>query len=173
MKKTNEKKPTPRYSRSRPGNGAKPMDFVHRVTFTTCLAFTLISFFYLIVLSTVVEYNASFTFTTHTRYTLGKLFCVFLFSLSLGFANRLPEKKKGKHALWRLVRFLAALVSYFVFMIVLFYNIFDSEKNMTVKGTLLNVILFLFFYFVTIGVTALGRKILYKGEDKPYKSILD
>ena len=147
--------------------------FARRVAFTTCLTFTLITFFYLLVSAFVIDYNAEFSYSFFAKYILGKLFCIFLFSLCLGFANRLPERKKGHRVVLRLFRFLAALAAFGVTMILMFYTLFEGPEKLTVQGALLNLVLFLVLYFITLGVTALGRRIFCKNEKKEFKSILD
>ncbi|MBP5288940.1 MAG: hypothetical protein J6Z79_03600 [Clostridia bacterium] len=146
--------------------------FVHRVAFTTCLTFTLVTFFYLIFNVLVIRSHDTATHDEHFIFMLGKVFCIFLFSLCMGFANRIPERKKGKRIVLRLARFGAAAVSFAITMILLFYTIFDPE-TLNPRGAMANFALFLFFYFVTLGVTALGRRLFGKKEKKDYKSILD
>ena len=168
MKKNKAKGGAPRKEMT-----ADVKSFVRRVAFTTFLAFTLITFFYLLLTAFVIDYNAEFSYSFYTRYILGKLLCIFLFSLCLGFANRLPERKKGSRALLRLFRFLAALAAFAVTMILMFYTLFEGPEKLTVQGALLNLVLFLILYFVTLGVTALGRRLFRTEEKKPFKSILD
>ncbi len=147
-------------------------NFARRVAFTTALAFTLLSFFYLLISAFVTVDNAKFSFFITVRYILGKELCIFLFSLCLGFANRIPEQKGKSRSLLRFFRFLAALASFGVTMILMFYGLFDPG-SLSVRGALLNLVLFLALYFITLGVTALLRKIFGKKDDSAYKSILD
>ena len=48
----------------------------------------------------------------------------------------------------------------------------DIDGTLTVPGALLNLVLFLLFYFITLGATALGRRI-FCPEKKEFRSILD
>ena len=148
-------------------------EFVRKVAFTTCLTFTLISFFFIGVIALFDTNPAKYERFVFFRYILGKLFCIFLFSLSLGFANRLPERKKGNRAVLRLVHFVITLALFALTMILLFYSLFEGVEQLSVQGALLNLVLFLIFYFVTLGVTALGRRVFLKEKPAAYKSILD
>lgn len=147
-------------------------DFVRKVALTTGLAFTFITFFYLGTIALLDDGAAKFERFVFFRYILGKLFCIFLFSLSLGFLNRIPEGTKMPRAVRRLVHFFATLASFVLTMILLFYSIYGGMDSLTVPGALLNVVLFLVFYFLTLGVSALGRRI-FCPEKKEFHSILD
>ena len=146
-------------------------EFIRRAAFTACLAFTLITFFYLFV-AALNDAAAKFEFFVFARYMLGKIGCIFLFSLCLGFINRIPEGKLPR-ATARLIHFFASLAAFVLFMIVLFYTGFEGVEALTVPKALFNLVLFLAGYFLVLGVCALGRKLFCKDEKKPYKSILD
>lgn len=151
----------------------KTLEFARKVALTTFLSFTIITFFYLgmIVLVSGEETGGTFPMGYCFRYTLGKLLCIFLFSLCLGFFNRLPERK-GSRALYRLVHLLLSAAVYFIFMILMFYSMYESD-SLTSQGILFNVILFVVGYPLTLGVTALGRAIFLPKEARVHKSILD
>ena len=148
-------------------------EFARRVVLTTGLAFLLISFFFIGVIALFDSNPAKYERFVFFRYILGKLFCIFLFSLSLGFINRIPEMKKPVRAVRRLIHFFAALLSFGLTMILLFYTLFEGVDSLTVQGAMLNLVLFLLFYFIVLGVTALGRRVFLKEKPAPYKSILD
>ena len=148
-------------------------EFIRKVAFTTCLAFLLITFFFIGVIALFDTNPAKYERFVFFRYILGKLFSIFLFSLCLGFANRIPERKKGKRAVLHLIRFFVTLIAFGLTMILLFYTMFEGVEQLTMRGAMLNLVLFLLFYFVTLGVTALGRRVFLKEKPAPYKSILD
>ena len=147
-------------------------EFVRKVVFTTCLSFTLLTIFFL-ALQALGDEGSKFEYFVFARYTLGKFFCIFLFSLSLGFINRIPEMKKPVRVVRRLIHFFTSLLSFGLTMILLFYTLFEGVDNLTVPGAMLNLVLFMLFYFIVLGVTALGRRIFLKEKPEPYKSILD
>lgn len=147
-------------------------EFTRKVALTTGLAFTLITFFYLGMIAFLDDGAAKFERFVFFRYILGKLICIFLFSLSLGFLNRIPERAKLPHAVGRLVHFFATLFSFVLTMVLLFYTIHEGVDSLTVPGALLNLVLFVVFYFLALGVTALGRRI-FCPEKKEFRSILD
>lgn len=151
----------------------KALNFTRKAALTTFLSFTLITFFYLgmIVLVSGDETGGNFPMGYCFRYTIGKLFCIFLFSLCLGFLNRLPERA-GKRALNRLLHLLLSFGAYFIFMILMFFSMYESD-SLTSQGILVNVILFVLGYPLTLGVAALGRAIFLPKEKKMHKSILD
>lgn len=148
-------------------------EFVRKVVFTTALSFLLITFFFIGTIALFDTNPAKYERFVFFRYILGKLFCIFLFSLCLGFANRIPERKKGKRAVLRLVRFFVTLAAFALTMILMFYSLFEGVDQLTVRGAMLNLVLFLLFYFLTLGITALGRRVFLKEKTAPYKSILD
>ena len=141
------------------------------MAFTTCLAFTLITLFYFLIAATNSG-AAKFEMFVFARYTLGKIGCIFLFSLCLGFFNRIPEGKLPR-AVARLIHFFASLISFSLFLIVLFYSLFEGFAALTVPKALLNLVLFLLGYFLVLGVTALSRRLFCRDEKKPYQSLLD
>jgi len=150
----------------------KTKNFIQAVAFTTTLAFTLITFFYFIMLTLTGDRAGGTTSVfTFFSYTLGKLFCIFLFSLILGFANRLFLWNKPR-ALLRLIHFILTLIGYALTLILLFYTMFDAS-GITTQGVLLNLILFFVFYPLVLGVTSLGRALFLPKEKKTYRSILD
>jgi hypothetical protein len=102
---------------------------------------------------------------------LGKHFCIFLFSLSLGFLNRLFDTKMAR-SLARVTHFFLSLLSYSLTLILMFYTMFDA-KSLTTQGALLNLILFLVGYPLVLGLTALGRAIFLPKEQRSYRNILD
>jgi len=146
--------------------------FIREVSFTTCLAFTVITFFYMGMMAlTGDRAGGSTSVFTFFSYTLGKLFCIFLFSLSLGFLNRLFSLKKPRIIL-RTVHLFLSFGSFFLTLVLMFYTMFDA-KSLTTQGVLLNVILFCLFYPITLGITALGRALFLPKSEKAYKNILD
>ncbi len=151
----------------------KALAFTRKVALTTFLSFTLITFFYLgmIVLVSGEETGGTFPMGYCFRYTIGKLFCILLFSLSLGFFNRLPERN-GKRALNRLLHLLLSFGTYFLFMILMFFSMYESD-SLTSQGILVNVVLFAVGYPLVLGIAALGRAIFLPKAEKVHKSILD
>lgn len=150
--------------------------FWKKVFFTAFLSYTLISVFYLGLLALLYqtgETNATPLSTFQAAgYFLEKLFCVFLFSLALGFINRIPESRRLPRAAARLLHFFASFTAFALFMILLFYGI-EKSDSFTARGVLFNIVLFLIFYFLTLGVTAAGRILFIKKPAEEYKSILD
>ena len=151
----------------------KIAETARKVALTTGVSFILMTFFYLgmIVLVAGDETGGEFPMGFCFRYTMGKLLCILLFSLSLGFFNRLMERS-GKRALNRLFHLLLSFATYFVFMILMFYSMFESD-SMTTQGILLNVILFVVGYPLVLGLTALGRAVFLPKSEKVHTSILD
>ena len=150
----------------------KTIQWIKSVAFTTTLTFTLITFFYFLMLTLTGDRAGGTTsIFTFFSYTLGKLFCIFLFSLILGFANRLFQWNKP-HALLRLIHFIVTLLGYVLTLILLFYTMFDVS-GLTTQGVLLNLILFFVFYPLVLGVSALGRALFLPKEKKAYRNILD
>ncbi len=147
-------------------------DFARSVALTTCLSFTLITFFYFGMMSFIGDRGGgNTTVFTFFSYALGKLACFFCFSLCLGFLNRIFVSKKPR-ALLRIIHLLATFTAYFIFLILLFYSMFDAS-GLTTQGVLINVIYFALFYPLTLGVTAIGRAIFGEKKPKERKSILD
>lgn len=151
----------------------KHLDLIRKAALTTFLSFTLITFFYLgmIVLTSDEGTGGVFPMGYCFRYTMGKLCCILLFSLTLGVWNRLPESRMNRAAA-RLFHILGSFGTYFVFMILMFYSMYESD-SLTSQGILLNVVLFAVGYPLVLGVTALGRAIFLPKEKKEHKSILD
>ena len=146
--------------------------FWHDVAFTTTLTFTLITFFFFGLMSITGDRAGGNTSVfTFYSYNLGKLFCVFLFSLFLGFINRIFLWKKPQVIL-RVVHLFLSFIAYFFTLILMFYTMFDAN-SLTTQGVLLNVILFLIFYPGVLLVTSLGRKIFLPKDQQKFKSILD
>lgn len=146
--------------------------FIRSVALTTGLAFTLITFFYMGLMAFAGDRSGgNTTVFTFFSYTLGKLFCIFLFSLSLGFLNRLFSLKKPR-AFLRLVHLLGTALAYGVFLILMFYTMFDAA-SLNSRGILLNVVLFAVGYPLVLGIHALGKALFLPKEEKSFKSILD
>ena len=151
-------------------------EFVHKVVFTTCLSFTLISFLYFIINASFIEFDDKETYFQFAGYTLGKIFCLFLFSFAMGFINRIPEKKKGRRAVLRLIHFGASLGAFALFIVYLFNTILlESGENsgLTPKWVVWYFTWFVLFYFVILGGCILARGIFGLKQKDSYKSILD
>lgn len=147
-------------------------DFCRNVALTTALSFSLLTFFYLGMLMFLnPDLQSVKTLGKFAGYIFGKLLCLFGFSLCLGFLNRIFALKKSR-ALLRIIHLLATFAAYFIFLILLFYSMFDAS-GLTTQGVLINVIYFALFYPLTLGVTAIGRAIFGEKKPKERKSILD
>lgn len=150
----------------------KTIRFIRDVFFTTAICYLLMSFALMGLLSLTGEKGGGqygdFAMIT---FLMGKLACVLLFSLCLGFANRLENWKKPA-ALRRVVHFFVTLAAYVVSMVLLFLGAFGAETIST-KTALLNILLFLVGYPIVLGVCALGRRIFLPREKRGFKSILD
>lgn len=149
-------------------------EFCRRVITTTAVSFLLITFGFFGLFTLMKEELIREPFYVFCGYMLGKLFCVLLFSLSLGFLNRLMEVKKVPAPLLRLAHFAGAAVSFSVFMILLFNIIHLGENDassLNVRNVLMNYVLFVALYFISVGVAALGRKIFLPKEEKEYKDL--
>ncbi len=148
--------------------------FFHDVVYTTGVSYLLISFGVLVMLTLFTDpdgggFRSGFQAFS---YLLGKLFCVFLFSLGLGFINRIFMLKKHR-ALLRLIHFFTALLWYAVTMVVLYLGFFDMADGLSARGAVGNILLYLIIYPVAVGISALIRAITVPKEEKEYKSILD
>ena len=152
-------------------------EFIRKVVFTTALSFTLISFFFIGITAWFDTNETMFERFVFFRFIFGKELCIFLFALCLGFVNRIPEIRKGRRAILRLAHFAAALASYALAIIFLFNIVLlepgETAKALNPKNIIWHIAMFLLFYFVTLGVTALGRRVFLKEKPAPYKSILD
>ena len=150
----------------------KSIKFVRDVAFTTAICYFFMSMALLGLLTLTGEKGGgSYGDFTMISYLLGKLACVFLFSLCLGFANRLENWQKPA-ALRRVVHFFITLIAYVLTMVLLFLGAFGAE-SIPAKTALLNVLLFLVGYPIVLGVCALGRAIFLPKEKRQHKSILD
>ena len=151
----------------------KIYSFLRDVVYTTAVSYLLISFIVLGML-TLFTNSGDGGFRSGFQafsYLLGKFFCVFLFSLGLGFLNRIFLWKKNR-ALVRLVHFFLTLLWFSLTMVLLYLGFFDMNK-ISARGVVGNLILFLVLYPVCVGVRALIRAFFKPEEKKPYKSILD
>ena len=149
-------------------------EFCRRVITTTAVSFVLITFGFFGLFWLLKEELVREPFYVFCGYVLGKLACVLLFSLSLGFLNRLTETKKLPAPLLRLAHFGGSAVSFSVFMILLFNIVHLGENSsaaLTPRNVLMNYMTFIVLYFVCVGVAALGRKILLPKEEKEYKDL--
>ena len=146
------------------------LSFFRRVAFTTCLSFLLISFLFIGMIALFDDSSAQFERFVFFRYILGKLGCILLFSLSLGFINRLMETKKN-HALMRLTHFVLSLAAFGAFMIFCFYSLFDMD-TITVRGALFNLCLFVLFYFLVLALCGLGRRIFWPKSNKDFRGMV-
>ena len=130
--------------------------FFRDVVYTTSVSYLLISFAVLGMLTLFTDpdgggfRNGFQSFS----YLFGKLFCVFLFSLGLGFINRIFMLKKHR-AILRLVHFFAALLWFAVTMVVLYLGFFDMSDGLSARGAVGNILLFLILYPVCVGVLSL------------------
>ncbi len=152
----------------------KTRKWVRDVTFTTCLSFLCISFLYIgmIALFSQGEDGGEQTLFQFFSYLFQKLFfCVFPFSLCLGFANRIFDGK-GHRTILRLVHFLITFAAYFIFMDLVF-NLMLEDGQVPTGLIIRHTIPFFVFYPLTLGVTALGRALFLPKEAKSMKSILD
>ncbi len=148
--------------------------FFRDVIYTTGVSYLLISFAVLGMLTLFTDpdgggFRSGFQAFS---YLLGKLFCVFLFSLGLGFINRI-FMLKGHRALLRLVHFFTALLWYCITMVVLYLGFFDMAKGLNVRGAVGNIILFLVIYPIAVGLYSLFQNLFIAKDKKEYKSILD
>ena len=147
--------------------------FFRDVVYTTAVSYLLISFLVLGFLTLFTNpgdggFRSGFQAFS---YLLGKLFCVFLFSLGLGFLNRLFLWKKNR-ALVRLVHFFLTFLWFALTMVLLYLGFFDMDK-ITARGVVGNLILFLVSYPVCVGARALIRRFFRPDEKREYRSILD
>ena len=154
----------------------KNIKFIRDVAFTTFLSFFLISMLYI---GTFAFFGRKMgggqqTFFQFFSYLFGKLYaCIFPFSLSLGFLNRMMETG-GNRAVKRVLHFLFGFASYFVFMDLVFNYLFLLEGDTVGFGQILRHTLpYFVFYPVTLWITALGRAIFLPKEKKEFRSILD
>ena len=156
----------------------KHIKFIKDVAFTTFLSFFLISLLYIGVFALLGKSmdggGGQQTFFQFFSYLFGKLyFCVFPFSLCLGFLNRLTEGA-GNRAVKRVIHFLLGFAAYFLFMDLLFNYLFLMEGDSVGFGQILRHTLpYFVFYPITLWVTALFRAIFLPKEKKEFKSILD
>ncbi len=151
--------------------------FVRKVSFTTFLAFFLISFIYLgtfALLGKKMGGGGTQTLFQFFSYVFGKLYvCVFPFSLCLGFLNRLVEGEKNR-AVMRVIHFLLGFAAYFVFMDLVFNYLFLMEgETVATRQILLHTLPYFVFYPITLWLTSLGRALFLPKEKKEFKSILD
>jgi len=155
-------------------------EWLRRVILTTGVSFFLITFLFVGIFALIGDdaEGGKQTFFQFFSYLFIKLFlCVFPFSLSLGFANRIMEQKKKNRAVLRMIHFFVTFAAYFIFMDLLF-NIFNFafgfQEGQTQTGTLIRQTLpFFLFYPLTVWVNRLGRWIITPKEKREYKSILD
>ena len=148
--------------------------FFRDVIYTTSTSYLLISFGVLLMLTlfTDAQGGGNRSGFQSFSYLLGKLFCVFLFSLGLGFINRIFLLKKSR-ALLRLTHFFACLIWFAITMVVLFLGFFDMGEGLNARGAMGNIILFLIFYPLCVGISALIRTLTTPKEKREFKSILD
>ena len=148
--------------------------FFRDVIYTTATSYTILSFALLALLTLFSDNSGGGDQTLFQAfsYLFGKLFCVFLFSLGLGFINRVFMLKKSQ-ALLRLIHFFGTFIWFLITMVVLFLGFFDMEKGLSTRGAMGNIILFLVFYPICAGVSALFRALITPKDKKEYKSILD
>ncbi len=147
--------------------------FIGEVAFTTFLSFTLISLFMFFTYWLILDPQdgAKMASNYFYGYILGKLFAVLLFSIALGFINRIFRWKKSA-ALLRLLHFALSFLAFGLFMVGMFSNFFGADKVNTAT-VIKQLSLYLVAYPVVVGVTALGRRIFLPREEKKFKSILD
>ncbi len=149
------------------------IDWIRDVAFTTLLSFFLISFLYLGVFSLFTEGEANWHLFQSFRYIFGKLFfCVFPFSLCLGFANRMFAWKKNR-AVLRMIHFFVTFLAYFIFMDLLFNVIHEPDADPAIGEVIKETLPFFLFYPVTLWVTRLGRLLFVGKKSEDFKSILD
>lgn len=148
--------------------------FIHDVAFTTCLAFLLISFFYVGVFALIGNRleGGSQTFFQFFSYMFGKLYgCILPFALCLGFLNRLFDLKKNR-AMLRVIHFFVGFAAYFVFMD-LGWNFMFEDGDVETRQIFLHTTPYFVFYPVSVWVRALGRAIFIPKKEKSFTSILD
>ena len=154
--------------------------FFSRVIFSTCVTFTLLVLGFLILFSLITEEGgAKFEYAVFTRYTLLKFVFLLLFSVSVGFLNRLFEWNKPRPIV-RLIHFGGTLLSFLFFILFLMnqMNPVDSDTvsdavrktPLTPRYVVFSLVLFIVLYFVSVGTRALLRR-LFGGKEKEYKSI--
>ena len=147
----------------------KTKKFIHDAAFTTALSFLLINFFYVFGMLFAADGSAEGVFYADL---FGKLTCIFLFSLSLGFLNRVFLIRRLHQVILRLSHFFLAALSFFFFLILLWYSDFAGGGKLSPKGALGNFAIFFLFYFLTLAVCALARKLTAPKKKEEYKSIL-
>lgn len=151
----------------------KTIELIKKVSFTTLLSYFLMSVFFIGIIALFDDTDpagADFGRSVAFRYMFGKLSCIFGFSLSLGFLNRLTETKKN-HALMRLLHFVLCLISFVIFMIVCFLGLFELD-SLNIRSALGNLVLYVVFYFVVLGISSIGKALAKPKSDKSYESIV-
>ncbi len=152
--------------------------FIGRVVRTTGVTFFLVSFLFIGIYALTGRGGPKWDFFQFFTYLFIKLYaCVFPFSLSLGFINRIFEWKGKSRAFLRLAHFLLAFVAYFVFMDLAF-NVFNFSfgfyEGQTEVGTLIRMTLpFFVLYPIVVWVNKLGKAIFFPKDQEAYRSILD
>ena len=158
---------------------AKALETIRSAALTAAMAFTLITLAYFILTAVFIDAADTFSYRTFSLYTLGRLGAILLFSVYLGVANRFTGPDKSRRALRRLIHFVVTAVVYGLTMILLFHWISTPvsgkalEEVLTVQSAGFYAVLGLLGYFVTLGVTALGRLLFRDKKSENYRSILD
>lgn len=156
------------------------LEFCRRVVTGTAVCFSLMVLGYLAVFSWVLEGGGAFPLSVFTRYTLLKFVFLFLFSLSVGLLNRVFEMKKPRPIL-RLIHFFGVLAAFLVFILLLMNQMNPVDSDTVAAGLqstplsprymVISVVIFVALYFVSVGLCALGRRMLTGKKDGEFQSI--
>lgn len=147
-------------------------NFMKKFAFTSSMAFTLISFAFILLYAMLDDDPVKFERYVFFRYILGKFFCILLFSLSLGAINRISELQKPKKIIKRIFHFALASISYIIFMILLFLSIFESDALSANKGVSLYLVFFVIYLFSVL-IGSIFKKRAEKSKPEEYKPMVE
>lgn len=151
----------------------KTRAFLRDVTLTTSLSFVLITFLYVGALALFGHRadGGQQTLFQFYSYLFAKLsLCILPFCLILGFCNRLFSLPRHR-AMLRLVHLLITFLAYFVFLDLLFLNLFQYDE-VPVGNFVRQLIPYFVLYPLCVGVYALWRKVTAPREEKEYQTIV-